>query len=172
MRFSRRGPLPADVLARMPLPSGDRVLAGARATGGAWAVATLDAFVLLEDDSVVERLTWPEVERAEWNRDDEVLEVVAVGEYAAPRATYRLAFEDSGRLLEVIRERVSASVVLQRRVTVSGRSGLFVIARRATRGDAPIAWMYEFDAGVDPEDPDVRRLAEAGLRAAREELGL
>ncbi len=72
----------------------------------------------------------------------------------------------------MVRERVTASVVLQRRVTVRGAQGLFVVARRAPNGDSAITWAYELDAGLDPDDPEVRRLADLGLRAAAEELGL
>jgi hypothetical protein len=75
-------------------------------------------------------------------------------------------------LLTLVRERVTASVVLQRRVTVAGRRGFFVVARRSPTGVGDLQWAYEFDAGVDPDDPQVRHLAETGLRAAAEELGL
>ena len=70
-----------------------------------------------------------------------------------------------------MRERVTASVVLQRHVPLAGRRGLRVIARRAPRGNQPVAWFYEYDEGVDPADPAVRAAAEAALRDAREELG-
>ena len=59
-------------------------------------------------------------------------------------------------MLELVRERVTASVVLQRHVAVSGRRGLRVIARRAPRGNAPVDWFFEYDAGVDPDDAEVR----------------
>ncbi|MGH3444367.1 MAG: hypothetical protein ACRDPB_03235, partial [Nocardioidaceae bacterium] len=75
-----------------------------------------------------------------------------------------------GELLALVRERVTASVVLQRRVRLSGRRGLSVIARRPPAGGV-IAWAYRFDPGVDPDDPQVRAVAEEGLRAAAEELG-
>jgi hypothetical protein len=71
----------------------------------------------------------------------------------------------------MVRERVTASVLLQRRVVVRGRSGLTVIARRAPRGPGDITWAYDFDPGVDPADPLVAQAAEEGLRAAQEELG-
>ena len=47
-----------------------------------------------------------------------------------------------------------------------------MIARRAPgRRDEP-SWVYEFDEGVDPEDPEVRRIAAEAMVAAREELGV
>ena len=50
----------------------------------------------------------------------------------------------------MVRERVTASVVLQRRVVVRGKQGLFVVARRAPNGDGAITWAYELDAGSTP----------------------
>ena len=54
----------------------------------------------------------------------------------------------------------------------TGRRGLRVIARRAPRGDRPLAWFYEYDEGVDPDDPEVRQVATAALAHARDEVGL
>jgi hypothetical protein len=73
-------------------------------------------------------------------------------------------------LLQLVRERVTNSVVLQRRVTVRGRQGFSVIARRNPAG-GPIAWMHEYDAGIDPDDPEVARLADSALTEARAEVG-
>jgi hypothetical protein len=46
-----------------------------------------------------------------------------------------------------------------------------VIARRAPRGDRPVEWLYEYDEGIDPDDPAVRFEAERALAEARDELG-
>ena len=49
---------------------------------------------------------------------------------------------------------------------------LRVIARRAPRGDQPVRWIYEFDAGIDPADPAVRAAADEALALAQTEVGL
>ena len=172
MRLLRRGtPVPADVLAR--LPHGERVLAHARSTDGTWLLGSRTALHLVSTlVDTVETIAWQQVERAEWDRDAERLRVCEVGEYGVRRPVHELAVSDPGTLLAFVRERVTASVVLQRRVVVSGRRGFTVIARRSPDGTGGLTWAYEFDAGVDPEDPQVRRLAEAGLQTAAEELGL
>jgi hypothetical protein len=171
-RILRRGQdLPADVLARADLDRGERVLAAAPAADGTWLLGTRTGLVLVEPCETM-RIPWERVERAEWDRDTDRLRVSEVGEYGARRPVHVLEVTEPGRLLAFVRERVTASVVLQRRVTVSGRRGLTVLARRPPTGTGEIAWAYEFDAGVDPDDPQVRDLAEAGLRAAAEELGL
>ena len=58
-------------------------------------------------------------------------------------------------LLQLVRERVSASVVLQRGRIVEGKRGLKVIGRRSPAG-GPIRWMFEYDDGLDPDDPGLR----------------
>ena len=71
-----------------------------------------------------------------------------------------------------MRERVTASVLLVRHVPIDGRRGLRVIARRAPAGDRALQWVYEYDEGIDPDDPTVRLAAETALTAARDEVGL
>jgi hypothetical protein len=95
-----------------------------------------------------------------------------VGDYGRPRPVHEFVIDHPGQLLAFVRERVTASVVLQRRVVVRDRRGLTVVARRAPRGTGELTWSYELDAGLDPDDPEVRALAEQGVRTAAEELGL
>ena len=169
--LGRRRDLPADVVTRAGLARGERVLAAAPAVDGTWLLGTRTALVLVEPVETM-RIPWERVERAEWDRDTDRLRVSEVGEYGAARPVHVLEVTEPGQLLAFVRERVTASVVLQRRVTVSGRQGFTVLARRPPTGAGEIAWAYEFDACVDPDDPQVRDLADAGLRAAAEELGL
>lgn len=149
------------------LPGGGRALASARAADGTMVVGGRDALHVGEA-----RIPWETVEKADWDADTSTLIVTEVGAWGLERPVHTVVLEEPGRLLELVRERVTASVVLQRHVEVRGRRGFRVIARRAPRGDQPVQWVYEFDEGVDPEDPVVRRAAEAALARAREDVGL
>ena len=170
MRFrSRRGEVPADVVARAALAPGDRVLAGAPAADGSWVLGSRRTLVLLTPEARVV-LPWEEVEDAAWDRDEERLRITATGEYGRPRPTYTFSMEDPALLLQLVRERVTASVVLQRRVPVHGRKGLTVIGRRSPAG-GPVRWMHAYDAGVDPADPEVVAIADLALQQARAEVG-
>jgi hypothetical protein len=162
----RRTRPPVDV------PSGEKVLAWAESSSGPVVAGTRDALYIVAPGTPGEtRLPWEQVEAADWERDDLRLRIREVGSWGEERVIHTLIIEEPGRLLELVRERVTASVVLQRHVPLSGRRGLRVIARRAPRGDRPIAWFYEYDQGVDPDDADVRAAAEAALAAARDEVG-
>ena len=157
---------------------GERLLADAVADGGHLG-GTRDALYVVRsrgngalglEETV--RIPWEEVQAADWDAETSTLRVTEVGTWDEQRPVHLLTLEEPGRLLELVRERVTASVVLQRHVAVDGRRGLRVIARRAPGGDRPITWLYEYDEGVDPADPDVRRVAEEALAEARAEVGV
>ena len=117
------------------------------------------------------RVPWEQVESADWDQDAEVLRVREVGSWGEPRPEYLLALADPGRLLELVRERVTASVLLQRHVAVEGSRGVRVIARRAPSGDRAVTWLFEYDEGIDPDDPLVVQAAESALSSARDDVG-
>ena len=78
---------------------------------------------------------------------------------------------DPGRLVELVRERVTTTVVLQRHVPIRGSRGVRVIARRAATGARELTWLFEYDQGIDPDDPFVEHAAQEALAAARGEVG-
>jgi hypothetical protein len=179
--FKRSVDVPAEVVAQAALAPGEKVLAGTRTTDGTWLLGTHQALHVIPGPGdgqepqapPVERpIPWERIERADWNRDEERLVVEEVGEFGRVRPRHEFAVAEPGLLLELVRERVTASVVLQRRVNTEGKKGLLVIGRRSPAGEGEISWAYQFDAGVDPEDPAVMAAAEAGLRAAQADLGL
>jgi hypothetical protein len=155
---------------RRAVPS--KVLAWAQATDGTFLAGTRDALHLVSGADDVETLRWEQVQRADWDAEDHALTVERLEDYGRPVAPRTFRLDEPGSLLALLRERVSASIVVQQRVVVQGRKGLVVIARRPPSGHGPITWAYEFDAGVDPSDPVVMARAEEGLREAQESLGL
>jgi hypothetical protein len=168
VRFLRRSGPPGDVLARAGLSRRERPLAWARTTDGRWVLGTRTRLVLVGDKTL--GLAWEEVEAADWDQETERLRVVPVGRFGEPRPTYVLHLDDPRDLLQLLRERVMASIVVQRRVEVRGRGGLTVIGRRSPAGGR-IHWMHEYDEGVDPADPEVQEIADRALAAARADVG-
>jgi hypothetical protein len=163
--------LPRAVAARVE----GRPLAFAETVEGAWLVGTRDALFVVDadgPDAGATRIPWEQVEGADWDREGSRLRVTEIGQYGLPRPSYvyTLPEAEPASLLQLIRERVTASVVLQRGQLVAGKRGLKVIGRRSPSG-GPITWMHEYDEGVDPEDPAVAEAAEALLRQARADVG-
>jgi hypothetical protein len=151
--------------APIQVDAGERLLAWAETPDGAVG-GTRDALYLPAG-----RVPWEQVEAADWDLETSVLRVSEVGTFGDVRPVHLLTIEEPGRLLELVRERVTASVVLQRHTPIHGRRGVRVIARRAPRGHQPLQWLFEYDEGIDPEAPEVCTAAERALEAARDELG-
>lgn len=166
-RGRRRLPQPlADTLA---LPRGERVLAEATGPDGhTWCVGTEVA--LLVHDGAWRRLPWEEIERAEWDAEAGVLTVVEVTEWGRPERPARLELVDAAALLDLVRERVTKSVLLRQFHPVEGRRGLTVVARRSPTGRGGVAWSYVLAAGLDPDDPAVAEVASRALAQGRREL--
>ena len=167
--FERSGGVPAEVLSRAELPRGEKPLAWAPAVDGSWLLGTRRSLVLVLP-SGVEHLAWEEVEDAAWDQDAGRLRVVGVGSFGEPRPSYTFTMEDPALLLQLVRERVTASIVLQRRVPVRDSLGLTVIGRRSPVG-GPVAWMHAYDRGLDPDDPEVVAVADLALAQAQAEVG-
>jgi hypothetical protein len=117
------------------------------------------------------RIPWEQVESADWDLETETLKVTEVGTWGEPRPTHSLVLSEPARLLQLVRERVTASVALQRHVPIRDGLGVRVIARRAPAGARELTWLFEYDAGIDPDDPFVAHAAQEALTAARDELG-
>jgi len=165
--------VPADVVRRASETVGRRlrVLSGARAGDGSWLLGTRDELVVLPPTGPAWVRSWDQVESADWDLEEWRLRVRETGTYGEQRPERVFVVEDPGHLLELVRERVTASVVLQRHRAVRGRAGVTVAARRPPRG-GELRWMFVFDAGIDPADPAVREVAQAALADACAEIGV
>ncbi len=142
---------------------GETTLASAMTADGRPVCGTRDALYLPF------RIPWENVEAADWDSETSTLRIA---ETDAEPYSVVLEAEEPRRLLELIRERVTASVVLQRHVPVSGNRGLRVVARRAPGRHTGLTWHTRYDDGVDPTDPEVQRLAAETLAAAKSDVGL
>jgi hypothetical protein len=155
---------------------GERLLADAVAEEGHLG-GTRDALYLMRtrgsgavglEETI--RIPWEQVQAADWDQDSSTLHVTEIGSWGEERPDHLFTIEAPGELLQLVRERVTASIVLQRHVPVAGRRGVRVIARRAPSGTEPIVWIYEYDEGVDPADPVVQAAAAEALAAARADV--
>jgi hypothetical protein len=166
VRSIRRERPPVDVA------PGERLLAWAPVVGGQWVAGTRDALYLPAG-----RLAWEEVEAADWDHELARLRVSEVGQWGRPRVEHTLTLDetapfDTDRLLQLVRERVTASVLLVRHVPITGKRGVRVVGRRAPSGRSEVHWVYEYDAGIEPTDPVVQAAASAALASARADVGL
>ena len=168
--FARTGRAPAEVVQRAALRRGD-VLAHTRGEDGTWLLGTREELVVVPPDGEVLRIGWERVETADWDRDEERFRVTEVADFGRVRPQHTFTVAEPGRFLPLVRERVTASVLLQRRVRVDASRGLLVVARRTPGRDGEVTWAVDYDPGLDPDDPVVRLAAGEALEAAAAELG-
>ncbi|MEU3162988.1 hypothetical protein [Streptosporangium sp. NPDC006930] len=136
---------------------GDRVLAYAEGP---------DGYVIAADKALYlggERVPWFQVDRGVW--DEEGLTVTTTD-----GRSHRVLLPEPGRIPEAVRERVIASIVVNHYVPLDARGGVRLVARKA---DADrLIWEFVFDAGLDPDDPGLRALAEQALEETRRSFGV
>jgi hypothetical protein len=165
----RRLSLPVVVSQRLQLARGERPLAWASDIAGHWYVGTDRALHLAAGDGF-RKVAWEEIERADWNADSGLLSVIEVTAWGEPERRVEISVDQPGQLLELVRERVTKSVVINVYAPVRGRRGLSVIGRRSPAGDGQVTWAYVLAVGLDPDDPDVRDVASRTLSEAEAEL--
>lgn len=153
MRRSRRS--------AVPVAAGERVLASAPITGTDGVVAGSREALYVAG----ERLPWEQVRSARWDQDSETLTVNDTS-----GGVRRVSLDDPTRLLQLVRERVTASVVVQHVVPLPVGTAR-VVARRAGGGAREITWTVEYDDMADPDDPAVVTLVQAALDSAQDDLG-
>lgn len=142
---------------------GERLLAwAARADAAGVVGGSREALYLPE------RIAWQEVATAEWDAEESLLRVVEVAPYGRVQPHHEIALSAPDRLLQLIRERITATFVLQRFVEVADGAGVRVLGRRPPAG-GEVRWFVEYDAGLDPDDPAVAGVVAAALDAARAE---
>ena len=156
----------------VPVAAGERVLAATTAADDTRLAGTRRAlYIAAPGAAQPTRIRWQDIEAADWDRDTETFRLSLVGSWGERREEFEFAVAEPRRLLELVRERVTASVVLQRHVGLAGRRGVRVIGRRAPDGTGPVSWFYEYDEGIDPADPTVVAAATEALAAARADIG-
>lgn len=144
------------------LEQGERVLAAASGPDG--DVAATTRRLLLRDTSI----EWTRVETASWDGDAELLVVTEVPDARGQRRRHRVALESPQRLVDVVREQVTQSVVISRHIAVDGRRGVRVTGRRTPADD--IVWTAALDSGIDLRDPATKARVDAAVALVRNEV--
>jgi hypothetical protein len=176
----RRSSWPADlteavrIASRHTTSGKEQILAAVQLTNGHWVAGTRAAVYLpTETTAAVRRVGWEHIERASWNSDESVLHVYETTTFGTPLRATDLPVDDPGRFGQLLRERVDASVVIQRHVPLSGRKGVRIVGRRNPADTtAAISWNFVLDKGLEPDQPGLLDRAEAALAVVRDEFGV
>ncbi|HEU5157673.1 MAG TPA: hypothetical protein VFU43_11815 [Streptosporangiaceae bacterium] len=163
MRFRLPRSLPAGP--RPTLERGEHILAFAATRDGSHVVATDRALHLPGPSDGFVRLPWESVEQAAWR--DGWLHVRAT----ADAGEHHIRLTDPGSVPETVQERVTATIVVNHQAALPGGGHVRIVGRRRPGGDA-VRWTFVFDAGLDPDDPELRAQAGHLLAGLRRQTGL
>jgi hypothetical protein len=145
--------LPAAVRDALALERGERPLAVAPTRGGSYVVATSAALHLPTTSGGFSRLPWERVDQASWKDGRLHVRTTAGG------PGYSVGLTDPGSVPETVRERVTATIVVNHHARLPG-GGAVRIAGRRPPGGGEVRWSFVFEAGLDPSDPGLRAQAE------------
>ena len=172
----RRTPWPSELVDAVRSAAGGRddILAAVQLTDGRWVAGSRAAVYLPNDEGdAVRRVGWEAIERAGWDSEASVLHVFETTSFGTPLRATELKVDDPGRFGQLLRERVDASVLIQRHVPLVGKKGVRIVGRRNPADtDAPVAWNFVLDKGLEPDQPGLVDRAEAALAAVRDEFGV
>lgn len=172
----RRTRWPSELVDAVRTAAGRRedVLAAVQLTGGRWVAGSRAAVYLpTEPGDAVRRVGWEKIERAGWDSEASVLRIFETTSFGTPLLATELSVDDPGRFGQLLRERIDASVLIQRHVPLVGKKGVRIVGRRnPAEADAPVAWNFVLDKGLEPDQPGLVDRAEAALEAVREEFGV
>lgn len=167
--WSRRPQVSGELRDALMLAEGERVLATAFSADGSSVVATDDA-VYLPTHAGHRRVGWEQVDRAGWEHEQGMLWVLETAPLGSRPHRSSVHVEDAGDVVDVVRERVNATVVISRHVPIEGDRGVRVVGRRPPRQDA-LTWTVAVDRGVDVTDPHVLSVVEAAVVEIRSQVG-
>ena len=109
---------------------------------------------------------WHQIERGGWNAETRTLSWAA---YGGRRG--RAVLSAPVRLPELFRERVAASIVVERFVPVAGERGVTVTARRELAGSDTLSWHSSLTRGLTWSGDGVAETAERVTAQLRAEYG-
>jgi hypothetical protein len=152
----------------------EEILAAVQLNDAHWVAGTRSAVYLPTDSpDAVRRVGWEKIERASWDSDASVLTIFETTDFGTPLRATELKVDDPRRFGQLLRERVDASIVVQRHVPLAGKRGVRIVGRRnPATPDAAVTWNFVLDKGLEPEQPGVLDAAEAALKQVRDEFGI
>jgi hypothetical protein len=167
--WSQTPKLSSEVRASLGLQNGERILSVATTPDGSSIVATTRA-LFLPTGTGLHRIGWEQVDKAGWDRDLGTLWVLEAAPIGTRPHRWRVHVDNPGHVVDVVRERVNATVVISQHVPLVGDRGVRVVGRRPPGTDL-LTWSVAVDPGVDVSDPQLRARITEAVEEVRREVG-
>lgn len=169
MRLFDRRKLPRDISDDLRATYPGKILAWAHGSDDAneqWLVGQAGQLVIGRRGDWTP-IGWHDIARGGWDRDAGRLRWTGYD-----RSRWSILIDDPGDLLELFRERVQASIVMQQHVSVPNDSGdgIMIAARRNldSKGDG-VQWHVSLGRGTTWQTPGARETGEVMLERLRSE---
>jgi hypothetical protein len=144
-----------------------RVLAWARTSTG-YSIAS-PTILSYGDEKGWKHVGWHEIERGSWNAELRKLSWVLNAAPGKPSLRDSLELVEPGRLPELFRERISASIAIERFVPLFGERGVTITARRDLGARGRVAWHSTLTRGLSWETDGVRAAVDQAMEELRTE---
>lgn len=166
MKFFDKGGLPPHEYhaLRERLGGKPRVLAWAASRDG--VVVGLPDRLMVRDAAGWHETPWHDILRGGWNDEGSALHwtTLSTGE------SHEVPLVAQGRIPELFRERVEATILLQKSIAVPPNRTVLVSARRSLVDPRqPVIWAAHPGAGVRLDDPDTRAFVDAEVARLKAE---
>jgi hypothetical protein len=144
-----------------------RILAWATTSTG-FCIAS-PATLSYGDEKGWKHVGWHEIERGAWNAELRKLTwaLHAVPGKPSPRGSLELV--EPGRLPELFRERILATIAIEKFVPLMGDRGVTISARRDLGGSGAIAWHSTLTRGLSWQTAGVRAAVDQAMEQVRTE---
>jgi hypothetical protein len=144
-----------------------RILAWATTSGG-FCIASL-ATLSYGDEEDWKHVGWHEIERGAWNAELRKLTWALHAAPGEPSPRGSLELIEPGRVPELFRERIVATIAIEKFVPLVGERGVTITARRDLGGTGAVAWHSTLTRGLNWQTAGVRAAVDQAMEQVRTE---
>jgi len=159
--FQRPEPLPAQI--RSVMESNEYLLAWSTHSSGVLAVT--DKRLISAQAQVVSTVLWEDSLSAKW--EEPLLSLVVLHEQATQTLSWKL--DEPGLVPTAVRDRVTATIVIDRLVDIPEVGRVRFIARRTANG---VIWSTVPEGSIDAQSAPIQERIRESLRSLRSNLGI
>ena len=116
-----------------------------------------------------EHVGWHEIERGGWNAELQKLSWVRYADPGEAPTRCSVELTEPGRFPELFRERISATIAVERFVPLAGERGVIIAARRDLGASGAVSWHGTLTRGLNWQTAGVQAAVDQAMEQVRAE---